>query len=167
MSLLVHLDTLIQADPDFRSQASGVCWSVTGLQAPADSGLSLTRRSSALADANFETAGYRPERKFDGPDHVVLGICFADGPTPLSGSVQIGSAAAWAGRAAHSGQPVRTTAARRGMKMLLGGSVRPRTYGRVIRDRCFMGECAGHAVWTMRCERALFGGRLWRDTLTG
>ncbi len=62
LSELVQLDTLIPAEPDFCFHGSSVCWSVAGLQAPADGGLSLARGSGVLAVAIFETAGCRPLR---------------------------------------------------------------------------------------------------------
>jgi hypothetical protein len=39
------------------------------------------------------------------------------------------------------------------MKIRLEGSVRPRAYGRVIRDRGLVGRTQlGRPFWTMRCE---------------
>src|SRR3954454_18584690 len=51
------------------------------------------------------------------------------------------------------------TARIRSMKMRLEGSVRPRAYGRVIRDGGFLGRTQlGRPFWTVRCERGLFIG---------
>src|SRR5215216_3431094 len=54
--------------------------------------------------------------------------------------------------------PALTTAVR-GMKIRLEGSVRPRAYGRAIRDRGLHGRTRlGRPFWTMRCERGLVIG---------